>query len=152
MSLIFETYNNTCLIQWAIYCGAFLLFIFAIHVLYDKYYNHSINKQKAKLQKEIQNQLYLINQLNNLDNCVNIEPNSLNTIKGTDIGIIQNSIYGLNKRPEYLTSNMVVPNKFPITEEAKRAARMEVYNMQYDGIVDDDISIAARPQGLFVIP
>jgi hypothetical protein len=56
-----------------------------------------------------------------------------------------------NRNPAYLTSSMVAPVNVP-SEEKKRETRMEVFNMFYNNTIDDEVSIHARPQNLFIIP
>jgi hypothetical protein len=56
-----------------------------------------------------------------------------------------------NRNPEWLTSSMVVPSNLP-SDEKRKETRMEILNMFYNNGIDDQTSIHARPQNLYVIP
>ena len=128
-----------------------LLFLFligiAIYALYCKYQTH----KKEKLERSIMINKMLIN--NSLpSNYSDVEPNSPNSHM-PDYKIINDTIHGVPKRPQYLTGSMVVPAHNPQnTEEKKRTNAMIQYNLEYDNLVDDILDIVDAPKGLYIAP
>lgn len=128
-----------------------LLFIFLISItvyaLYNKYKSH----KREKIERSIMINKMLIN--NSLSsNNTDVEPNSATSYM-PDYTIINDTIHGVPKRPQYLTGSMVVPGYNPQnTEEKKRTNAMIQYNLEYDNLVDDIIDIMDAPKGLYIAP
>jgi uncharacterized membrane protein YvbJ len=70
-----------------------------------------------------------------------------------DKRMIQNMIHLPNDDQALLTNSMVLPEHVHCNDNEKRKeTKMEVLNMFYNNSIDDEISIHARPQKLFMIP
>lgn len=95
------------------------------------------------------------NSMSNMSNMSNIlimmQNKCLNNNEMLDKQIIQNMIHLPNDNPALLTNSMVLPEHVPSNEKRKET-KMEVLNMFYNNSIDDEISIHARPQKLFIIP